>query len=181
MTIIEIENILKPINDLEKSIISDTRFQTGLNYGKPRPGHPEGKIINHIKEVLLNVEKFEPDKVIREKLRLIALIHDTFKFQVDRNLPLVGENHHGFKAMKFAQDYISDLEILSIIELHDEAYNAVKKYIRNRNNYRVLQLIEKIKNYSYLYLKFYECDEFTGDKEHECYFIFKEFLENASD
>ena len=57
-------------------------------------------------------------------MRLIALTHDSFKHLVDRSKPRVGENHHGMIARRFTERYSDDHEVLEIIELHDEAFNA---------------------------------------------------------
>ena len=47
-----IKRIIKPETDLELRIISDYRFIEGDLWGKPRNGHPEGMVINHIEEAI---------------------------------------------------------------------------------------------------------------------------------
>src|ERR1035437_5746130 len=113
----EIEKIIKPETDLEKKIIRDPEFIEGANWGKARKGHPEGKVIFHIGYVLANIDKISADDT-RRKLRLIAIVHDTFKYKVDITKLRVGENHHGTIAKHFAEKYITDDEMLKIIELH---------------------------------------------------------------
>src|ERR1044072_9029599 len=116
-------NKLKPENPLEEKIIADPEFIAGMLYGKPRKGHPEGKVILHIEEVLRNVDKYcTPEN--REQLRLITILHDAFKYKVDHTQSKTGENHHAMIARRFAERYVTDTELLDIIELHDEAYNA---------------------------------------------------------
>ena len=102
---IEIKELLKPETELEKRIVSDSEFIEGANYGKPRSGHPEGQVVYHIREVLDNVEKFSGAHN-REDLRIIALIHDTFKYRVDHTKPKGGMNHHAMIARKFAEKFI---------------------------------------------------------------------------
>lgn len=116
--------MLRPQNKLEELILNDPEFQKGLDYGAPRPGHPEGKVLFHVADVLRNVDKMNLSDEDRAKLRLIALVHDTFKYKVDKSRPKVGENHHSMIARRFAERYIRDDDILDIIELHDEAYLA---------------------------------------------------------
>lgn len=111
-------------SDLERSIAGDPAWRAGLTYGKPRRGHPEGSVANHVADVLANIDRLYGDSQLRDKLRLIALIHDSFKVQVDRLRPRTGENHHATIARRFAERYISDPAVLDVIELHDEAYNA---------------------------------------------------------
>jgi hypothetical protein len=166
---INVNQILKPETDLEKAIIADPEFSEGLHYGKPRPGHPEGEVIWHVQEVLENVDKYCNEEN-RKNLRLIALIHDTFKFKVDHTKPKHGENHHAMIARRFAERFRLPSEVLDIIELHDEAYNSWQ-LIRRKSEYHAIQrakkLIERLGDNIDLYLVFYQCDNETGDKERD--------------
>lgn len=162
-----IKNIIKPESELEKVIINDEDFVVGALWGKPRNGHPEGKVIYHIGHVLKNIDnKFSGE--VRQRLRLIAIIHDTFKNKVDTKKPKSGENHHAMIARRFAEKYISDIELLEIIELHDEAYNSWCKGSRNgdwiKAENRLNKLINRLGDSINLYSNFYECDNDTGDK-----------------
>ena len=78
----------------------------------------------HIEEVLSNVDGVALDLTDRERLRFVALTHDTFKHRVDLSQPRVRENHHAMIARRFAERYSDDRELLDVIELHDEAFNA---------------------------------------------------------
>jgi len=170
-----IKHIVKPENGIETVICNDAEFITGASYGKPRSGHPEGKVIYHVKEVLDNIDKFYADDPDRTDLRFIALVHDTFKHKVDRNKPKVGANHHGTIARVFAQQFTQDYTLLSIIERHDEAYNAWSVGGRRGNWYkaeeRANRLIQGLllEGGLGLYIKFYKCDNLTGDKEQDNY------------
>jgi len=164
-----IKQIIKPENGLEHAIIADPEFIEGSMYGKPRKGHPEGKVIYHIGEVLANVDKY-CDESDRADLRLMAIVHDTFKFKVDHTKPKTGANHHGVIARIFTQRFTQDIVLLKIIELHDEAYNAWQKGGRHGNWYKAEEranalirglLIEGCLD---LYVKFMRCDGETGDK-----------------
>lgn len=172
-----IKKIIKPETELENKIISDVEFITGMTWGKPRSGHPEGKVISHIAEVLANVEKYSTPET-REKLRLISIIHDAFKYKVDKAKPRMGENHHAMIARRFAEKYIDDIELLQIIELHDEAYNAWCKGDRGdwvKAEGRAINLISMLKNIK-LYLAFYQCDNETGDKEKDNFTWFQKMV-----
>ena len=118
-----IDEIVKPETDLEKKILSDEDFRKGITWGKPRKGHPEGQVMYHIGHVLKNVDLYSTPGN-REKLRLISIIHDSFKYKVDSTKPKNGDNHHAVIARRFTEKYSTDTELLEIIELHDEAYNA---------------------------------------------------------
>jgi hypothetical protein len=176
MTKEEIIKIIKPETQLEKDICNDENFLEGVRWGKPRKGHNEGAVIYHIGHVLNNVNKYSTEKN-REKLRLIAIIHDSCKYKVDKTKSRDGENHHAMLARRFAEKYITDNEVLEIIELHDEAYNSWCKGNRDdkwdKAEYRANRLIERLETSLNLYLTFYQCDNETGDKESENFRWFK--------
>jgi hypothetical protein len=168
-----IKNIIKPENGIETAICNDNEFIIGVNYGKPRPGHIEGQIIYHIEQVLDNINKYYKDDNERAELRLIAILHDSFKHKVDQTKPKTGENHHGQIAERFALNYCHNTKVLTIIQLHDEAYNAWQKGGRHGDWYgakrRAEKLISNLKLLDSLdlYIKFYRCDNATGDKSYE--------------
>jgi len=178
---LSIESIIKPTTDLERRIISDPEFIEGALWGKPRNGHPEGAVIFHIADVLKNVEKLSTAETL-EKLRLIAIIHDSFKYKIDKAKPKSGENHHAMIARRFAEKYISDGSILDIIELHDEAYNAFNKGLRRGDwkgaELRAEKLIERLGDSLELFLTFYQCDNATGDKTSDDFVWFKKLVDN---
>jgi hypothetical protein len=177
-----IKTIVNPINGIETAIVNDADFIAGASYGKQRSGHPEGQVIYHIEEVLGNIEKFYADDEDYDELRLIAILHDTFKYKVDQRKPKVGENHHAMIARKFAEKFPIDSDVLSVIQRHDDAYNAWQKGGRHGNWYeaerRANQLISGllIEGCLDLYVKFYRCDNATGDKEQENYEWFIELI-----
>ena len=161
-------------------MVAESEFVEGCNYGKPRSGHPEGKVIFHIYEVLKNVEKYS-NSLNRNDLRTISFVHDTFKYQVDKTKPKVGENHHGYFARKFLDRFVSDLGILEVTELHDEGYNSwcdIKRRGVEAANTRAINLADRLSesNSIGLYLKFYRCDNETGDKERDNFIWFNQLL-----
>ena len=174
----------KPETEFEEKIVNDQEWMAGAMWGEPREGHPEGKISFHIKDVLENVTKLAPNSKTREKLRLIALVHDTFKYKVDIAKPLTGNNHHAFIARKFAEKYIDNVELLEIIELHDEAFNSWQK--GNRDNKwdkaeeRATTLLKRINSFIDLYLIFYKCDNQTDGKDQACVEWFENFVKTNS-
>lgn len=166
-------------SELEKKIVEDAEWIEGAKEGVVRPGHPEGQIVYHVIEVLKNVDTWCKDHnataETRSKLRVIAMIHDTFKHKVNRNAPRTGENHHAMIARRFAERIgIQSSEILEIIEHHDDAYNAWQAGGRNgdwqRADAKAKKLLATLDSHSAsreLYTAFYWCDSKTGDKTSE--------------
>lgn len=171
----EVKRIIKPENGIEEAICADDDFITGASYGKPRNGHPEGAVILHVKEVLNNIDEFYGKDEDRMNLRLIAITHDTFKNKVNQNLPKSGDNHHGSIARKFSEKFFSHDQVLMVIALHDDAYNAWSAGGRHGDWYKAKRRAEMlIKTLNEgdcldLYVKFYHCDNATGDKTQENY------------
>jgi hypothetical protein len=162
-------------SDVESLIMSNPEFLEGIWWGKPRGGHPEGAVAFHVAEVLQNIDQMKVSPHVRGALREIALVHDTFKNQVDLRLPKSGKNHHGARARAFLAKVYSEWRhltadpwILQIIEKHDDAYNAWQLASRRRRPFdaeeRAARLIEKLGPNLDLYLKFFRADSETGSK-----------------
>lgn len=168
--------------DVERQLTADASWQRGAWWGAPRSGHPEGAVAYHIAEVLANVDRFYPASPDRNRLRLIALAHDTFKHAVDPKRPKTGDNHHGAYAAHFLERFTSDQSVLLVTRTHDEAYNAWEVGFRradwSRAESRARQLLDTLDNVISLYLSFYRCDNATGDKRQDPYEWF-EHLVNA--
>jgi hypothetical protein len=122
----------------------------------------------HIAEVLKNVNHQATSTEERTDLRLITLIHDTFKYRVNPDKPKSGENHHALIARRFAERYLDDQALLDIIELHDEAYNSWQLGERRGDwkgaEERATRLVSRLGKALPLYVRFYRCDNETGSK-----------------
>ena len=164
----QISAILKPETELERQFLLDPAFQEGLFYGKPRYGHPEGQVLYHIPEVLANVDKLDISKDDRRKLRIITFVHDTFKNIEDKSEPRDWSKHHSVYARKFLDRFTDDIGLLTITEMHDEAYYCWRLYALYRNPEKSLErlqkLIDAVGENLQLYYLFFKCDTQTGDK-----------------
>lgn len=158
---------------LEHQIAADPAWRFGIHWGQPRPGHPEGQVVFHIRDVLQNIDTFYGRHQDRSRLRLIALVHDTFKYK-KAETP-VGEKirPHGFWAREFTEHYLLDQGVLAVIEQHDDAYKAYRLLDRDPNDETAVSnaqmLIARLGTHLDLYLHFYYCDNRTGDKSVQSY------------
>lgn len=164
--------------ELERAIAADPHWQLGIWWGSPRPGHPEGQVVYHIRDVLHNVDHFFPCSSDRWRLRLIALLHDTFKYQA-RMMPKPRPSH-GYLARRFGENYVTDMAVLDVVELHDEAYKA-HQIIVHRANYteaekQAYKLIARLGEHTDLFMNFYYCDNHTEGKSDIHYHWFKQLL-----
>lgn len=158
-------------NVQERQIVCDQRWLNNVAWGKPRPGHPEGVVLLHVVEVLDNLDLMPLTDGERAQLRLVALIHDTFKSEVDITRARTGENHHAMIARRFAEQMKIDDVLCEIIELHDEAFNAWRTGARDgrwpRAGARADALIARLGQALDLYVMFYLADNATGDKQQD--------------
>ncbi len=165
---------------LEAQICADPEWREGITWGKPRPGHSEGQVGYHIAEVLANVDRHATTPEERRALRLIALIHDTFKYRVDTARPRTGANHHATLARRFAERYVDDPAILEIIELHDEAYNSWRLGAQNGRwdsaEARAARLVTRLDALLPLYIRFFRADNQTGSKDRAPLLWFEQLL-----
>jgi hypothetical protein len=166
----EIRDTLKPETDLEDLLALHPDVRKGLGWGEPRYGHPEGMVLYHVPDIFENIDSLmpPPPKNEREQLRLIALLHDSFKYAEHKGSPRDWSRHHGILARQFADQFVTDKTVLDIIELHDEAYYCwrLEALLHNpeKSAARFAQLLERIGDCLQLYYTFFKCDTRTGDK-----------------
>ncbi len=160
-------DLLKPETAFEKKMVNSKAFKEGLFWGEPRFGHPEGKVIFHIQEVLFNIDIIATNRKEREALRIIAYVHDTFKYIEDKTKPRDWSKHHAILATKWLKSYLDDQVILDIIESHDDVFHAWNLSHRGddvKAKIKLEQLINKMGDNLDLYYKFFLADTKTGDK-----------------
>lgn len=167
---IALKVLLRPETALEKHLLTLPEFRHGLAWGEPRFGHPEGKVGFHVREVLDNIDAVPrlPD-IMRNQLRLIAFVHDTFKFAEDRSHPRDWNKHHGLLARRFLERYTAAKEVLDVVETHDDAYYAwlgqKHEQFGRENRHKTLDaLLQRVDHCLQLYYLFFKCDTQTGDK-----------------
>jgi hypothetical protein len=168
----------EPETDLERRVVAEPELLEGLAWGEPRAGHPEGAVGTHVAHLLDALDQSGETGERRELLRLMALVHDAFKYQVRERLPRVGENHHAMRARRFAERFSDDERLLSAIEFHDRPYALWRKLLRRgkldeRGFSRMMRRITDPE----LFLRFIELDGSTEGKRPEPIEWFREELE----
>lgn len=157
-----------PENDLERAVASDPKLIAGLEWGKPRSGHPEGSVAAHVKDLLDAIDAAGETGKRRAQLRFIVLVHDSMKYRVHDWLPRSGPNHHATRARKFAERYTDDQDVLATIELHDRPYALWRKLRRTGrlDEEGFARMHERISDAD-LFLRFVELDGGTEGKRPE--------------
>lgn len=153
---------------LERVLIEHPLMKEGMHWGIPRYGHPEGEVYKHVKEVLANIDCLKISEKEREWLRIIALVHDTFKFQEDKREPRNWHRHHAVLARRFLEQYVEEEVLLNIIQNHDEVYYIWRDIVlfkqQERGMQRMERLLDRLQGHNQLYYLFFKCDTQTGDK-----------------
>ena len=155
----------EPENDLERRLEADPRLVEGLAWGRPRKGHPEGAVANHVADLLTTIDDWGETGTSRADLRLISLVHDAFKHAVSPLRPKSGENHHAMRARRLAEEYTDDERVLATIELHDRPYGLWRRRRRTAGvpDHKVDEMLARIPDLA-LFLRFVELDGSTEGK-----------------
>ena len=157
-----------PEGDLESTLIRQPDLIKGLQWGRPRKAHPEGAVGNHVGDLLREIDRSGETGERRALLRVVALVHDSFKYAVVPWLPRTGENHHAMRARRFMERFTGDERILATIELHDRPY-AVWRRTRRRPRAagrRLDAVLARIPDHA-LFLRFVEIDAASEAKNPE--------------
>jgi hypothetical protein len=155
--------------ELERRIAADPEWREGIEWGRPRRGHPEGAVKHHVADVLENIERVATSPDERRRLRLAARVHDTFKYRAAEGSARVGsEGHHGSHAARFLERFVEDDELVTVVRWHDEAFAAwlglVKRRDRRGAEQRARALIDRLGPALPLYLRFFRADNATEGK-----------------
>jgi hypothetical protein len=110
---------LAPTTALEHRLLDDPQLREGLAWGSPRRGHPEGAVGEHVAAMLAEIADDDP---LGHDLRILALVHDSFKPAVRPGERWSPENDHAVLARRFAERFTCDERLLAVLELHDEPY-----------------------------------------------------------
>lgn len=169
MNLAALLDVLHPETALEAFLIEQSEMIAGLNWGTPRFGHPEGAVWRHVVEVLANIDRLESlTAVDRRDLRLVALVHDSFKNLECKNEPRDWSRHHGILARQFLTRFCAIERVLELTEWHDEAYYCWRldelQHRPNRSRQRLDALFVRFGDELPFYFRFYVCDTRTGDK-----------------
>ena len=165
----DVWDVLKPENDFERLLLNQPELMRGLLSGEPRYGHPEGKVFLHVDEIFDNIERIPSiDQQSRQHLRLIAIVHDSFKHLEHKGSPRDWSRHHAVLAKEFLWQFTTENALLDITELHDEAYycwrmNALEG-LHEASDQRFNELLWRLQDNIQLYYWFFKCDTHTGDK-----------------
>ena len=106
-----------------------SEYQSGIAWGKPRRGHPEGTIARHIEELesRLACTQQPMSRRQRARLRLLIHVHDTFKGKARRGARILEADSHASLARVFLARYCGDRDLLAMVQHHDLPYSIYRR------------------------------------------------------
>lgn len=158
---------MNPFESVFLNIVSHPKYARGITYGKPRRGHAEGTVANHLKDLDANLDRIRGtiDDNWFWKLKILIHVHDTFKKWATHDCPIDDHNSHASLARDFLSKFIEDDDLLKMVQWHDENY-ALWKQMKKTGHYnearlksRVLSIVELE-----LFLTFTVIDGYTPSK-----------------
>jgi len=158
------------MKNIIKIIKADPRYQKNIEFGEPRPGHPEGKVKLHIMDLEENLEALKLKGISTDdywKLMLIIHVHDTFKAEAEKDAPTLHPKSHASLARKYTAQFIKDTDLLNMIQYHDENYKLWKQFKESGSIDvgRLESLLENIDDWD-LFLMFIIIDGCTKGKDY---------------
>jgi hypothetical protein len=138
-------------------LVQDPRYRANLDWGEPRPGHPEGTIRAHIAQLEANLEKLRPRLSDDDywKLKLLIHAHDTFKPQSTPNVAIANPKSHASLARAFLSQFSDDPDLLAIVQNHDVPFALYRQFEHKHgfSEYRLNTLLSTIRDWN-LFLAF---------------------------
>lgn len=152
------------------SVIKDPRYLANLDWGKARPGHPEGTVRAHISEIEENLEvmKAKLTEVEYWKLKLLIHTHDSFKAESEPGVSITDPRSHASLARVFLASHCDDVDLLAMVQFHDEPF-ALYRGFESKGKYnqdRFNALLRSIQDWN-LFLAFNIIDGCTEGKSRE--------------
>ena len=161
---------MRDYKEIFDAITADARYQRNLDWGKPRPGHPEGTVRAHIAELERNLEQVREKVSATDYWRLKVLIHthDTFKGEARRGAPITAPNSHASVARAFLAEFCDDADMLAMVQYHDEPFALWRQFASGGkfNQKRLTKLLTSIRDWN-LFLAFNIIDGCTKGKERD--------------
>jgi hypothetical protein len=119
------------MREIVQQVMVDERYLKNIEYGKPRSGHPEGKVKFHIEEMEVNLESLKARGISDDqywKLMFLIHVHDSFKAEAVPDSPISSPKSHASLARKFAVEFTDDVDLLNMVQYHDVNHALWKQF-----------------------------------------------------
>jgi len=153
-------------------ITQDADYLKNMDWGAPRPGHPEGTVRAHVQELEANLARLRSfvSGEECEKLRLLIHTHDSFKAEAAEGVAIADPRSHASLARAFLARFIDDEDLQQMVQCHDEPYALwraeVHGHWKPQTQKRYDALLERIYDW-HLFRVFLVIDACTAGKERD--------------
>ena len=152
------------------AITRDARYQRNVDWGEPRPGHPEGTIRAHIAEVDRNLEalRHKLSETAYWQLKVLIHTHDAFKGVAKAGVPIRSSNSHASLARAFLAEFCDQADMSQMLQYHDEPIALWRQFVSKGrcNRRRFAALLTNIQDWD-LFLAFNIVDGCTPGKDRD--------------
>jgi hypothetical protein len=160
------------------AVTADPHYLANLDWGEPRPGHPEGTVRAHIAEIEPNLEALRSRLTDEEywKLRVLIHTHDSFKADALPGVAITDPRSHASLARAFLARHCDDADLLAVVQYHDEPFALYRQFAAKGtyNADRLRALLAMIRDWN-LFLAFTLIDGCTPGKSREpLHWLFRE-------
>ena len=151
-----------------ESVTSNETYKIGVAWGKPRHGHPEATIAEHIRELEENLEqmkwRFSSEEIC--KLKILIHVHDTLKVHALPRVPIEHPRSHASLAAEYLAEFTEDQGLIDMVRYHDENFALFRQYEEKGrfDEARLKRLISRISDWR-LFLSFNIIDSCTKGKD----------------
>lgn len=117
-------DLTMPFLEILRQIQADTLYLESLDWGRPRRGHPEGSLRNHIQDLEANLERIQNHLLPGEyeRLQLLIHVHDICKPDAWTGVDSDHPQNHAFLAREYLARFCDDRSLLAITQYHDDGY-----------------------------------------------------------
>jgi len=135
-------SIMKSVKEIVQQMLNDPRHQENIEYGKPRSGHPEGKVRYHIPGLEASLNSLAARGISEGdywKLKFLIHVHDSFKKEAKPDAPILDPERHATLAGVYASQFTSDADFLNMNQFHDglgSGNNSVERAATTRGGFR---------------------------------------------
>ncbi|KAA3645850.1 MAG: hypothetical protein DWQ07_11675 [Chloroflexi bacterium] len=156
--------------DVLKKITEDERYRANVNWGQPRPSHPEGTIAAHIEELEGNLEHLKERLSDEEywKLKVLIHVHDICKPDARRTVSINHPESHASLGREFLTGFTKDKDLLAMAQYHDVHYSMYQRWRKSGelDEKRMDDLVKAVKDWD-LFSAFLLIDGCTIGKQRE--------------
>ena len=139
-------------HEILNSLKDSDNYKRCVALGKPRPGHPEGTVSNHIRELEGNLDSIiaikarlgsPPSEEMILRLEVLIHSHDTFKSESLKGVPIDHAKSHASLGAGFIRRLGADAALCQIAQLHDVPFSVWRKG-ENRREDKLLPVLKSI-------------------------------------